>query len=187
MKISKILIASLAILTLGLGNIANADAPAKTDDATITNTVKQKFQGDKSLSMIVIETKNGVVILTGDLKSDTDAHKAIEKAQSVPGVSDVDTEKLTVKGSKESEHPFKDAYITAKVKGIFLRDKLFGDKPISVSTIHVETKEGVVHLSGTVINAGIAKSAVDLAKTVKGVASVESNIKVKANGNHKKQ
>lgn len=179
MKVQNVLVAVLTILTLGFGNIAFAET-AKTDDTSITNTVKKKFHDDKTLAkeIIVIETKDGIVILSGDLKSGDSADKAVEKAQSVPGVKDVDTDKLTVKGVKNTEHPFKDAYITAKVKGAFLRDKLFGDKPIAVSTIHVKTQDGVVHLTGTVKDEAIATSAVELAKTIKGVTSVESSIKV---------
>lgn len=178
MTIRKTLVTCLTTVALLFAGSLIAADKAKVDDETITNEVKRKIHTNRVLgsSKIEVNTKEGVVTLKGDVKSKDVANTAVEVAQSVPGVNDVDTSELKVEGSA---HPILDAYITAKVKGVYLRDKLFGDKPISVTGVHVSTKDGVVHLSGNVDNDVIARDAEELAKTVKGVKGVKSDIKIK--------
>lgn len=179
MTIRKTLVTFLATLSLVFAGSLIAAEKAKVSDENITNEVKRKIHTNRVLgsTKIEVKTKEGIVSLKGDIKSKDEANTAVEVAQSVPGVKDVDTSQLKVEGSA---HPILDAYITAKVKGVYLRDKLFGDKPISVTGVHVETKDGIVHLSGNVENETIAKDAEELAKTVKGVKGVKSTIKIKS-------
>lgn len=146
-------------------------------DAQITTDVQSKLSADKTISgqAIKVTTKNGVVTLTGNVNTDAEASKAVEIASATTGVKDTDTSKLTV---KESKQPFTDTAITAKVKGTFIREKLFGDKDVSVMNVNVETTNGVVYLTGTVDTKAEADNAVKLAKSVSGVKSVESKIQV---------
>lgn len=60
-------------------------------DAAITAKVKAKFLGDKTVSAIrtKVETKEGVVYLSGQAKSDTEKQRATELAMTVEGVKDV--------------------------------------------------------------------------------------------------
>ena len=145
-------------------------------DSDITTHVKERISADKATanSKIDVETKNGVVTLTGKVETEGEATAAIQDANSVVGVKDVESNKLLVK-----DKPFTDAYITAKVKGAFLRDKVFGDEPIDVIGIHVETKNGVVHLTGTAETKAQEENAVKLAKAVKGVKEVKSTVVIK--------
>jgi len=129
-----------------------------------------------SASNIHVETNKGTVLLKGDVKSHTEANRAVELAFSAPGVVEVDTTKLMIQGSNQ---PLTDALITAKVKGLYAREKVFGDKSISVSGIHVETNDGVVYLSGKADNKVQAENAEKLAKSIKGVKSVKSTVTVK--------
>jgi hyperosmotically inducible protein len=194
MKALRILVALLTVSSMSFGTYAlaadknvekkskekvteKATKTTEVSDSTITKEVKEKLSADKMLAplKIDIETKQGVVSLKGDVQTSSEANTAVEITQSVAGVKDVKTDHLKVEGSA---HPFTDAYITAKVKGVFLRDKLFGDKPISVTGIHVETKDGVVHLTGTVDDEMKAKDAEELTKTVKDVKGVKSSIKI---------
>jgi len=64
-----------------------------------------------------------------------------------------------------------DSWITTEVKS-----KLIADKQTSGTAIHVNTYEGVVTLSGTAKSQEEANRAVEDAKSVKGVKSVENNI-----------
>jgi osmotically-inducible protein OsmY len=66
-----------------------------------------------------------------------------------------------------------DALITTKVKAEYAKDKL-----VSATKIHVDTNNGVVNLSGMAKSQAEADKAVALAKNVKGVTSVKSDIKV---------
>jgi hyperosmotically inducible periplasmic protein len=70
----------------------------------------------------------------------------------------------------------KDSVITAKVKAELAEEKLS-----SLVHIRVDTdNKGVVVLSGTAPSQDAADKAISIAKKVKGVAAVHSNIRVKA-------
>jgi len=154
---------------------------AATDDTDITSKVESKIANNATIakSGIEVDTSKGVVTLKGEVNTENEASIAVSEAYSVPDVKDVDTKKLKVKGNDKGEHIYRDAYITAKVKGCFIREKLFGDKPIDVSGISVETKDGVVSLTGTADSEAQINEAVSLAKKVKGVKSVQSTVEVK--------
>lgn len=153
-------------------------------DTVITGKVKAKIAADPNVSVfkVGVTTRNGVVMLDGMVNSDTDASALIEMAQSVDGVRDVDTSQFKVKNSSQ---PFTDTVITAKVKGIYIREKLLG-KDVPAVNVGVETNNGVVYLSGSVANQEQATNAINIAKSVDGVKQVESRIKInedQANGN----
>lgn len=171
---------SVALISMmGLQAVAaESKAAAIVDDSMITTKIKAKMLADKAVHSlgISVETKEGIVSLTGNVKTEAEAAAAIELAAATPGVKDVNASGLAVEGSTQ---PITDAIITAKVKGAFIREKLFGDKLDSVSTVSVETKQGVVYLSGTLKTANEAQNASKLAKAVAGVKRVESSISVK--------
>lgn len=77
-----------------------ASAGAKVDDATITAKVNASLATDKDLSAIKIDvdTRNGVVTLSGPAPSATARARASEVARSVQGVSSVNNQ-LTIKAS----------------------------------------------------------------------------------------
>ncbi|MBV8802896.1 MAG: BON domain-containing protein, partial [Gammaproteobacteria bacterium] len=73
--------------------------------------------------------------------------------------------------------PLTDTYITAKVKGLFIREKLFGKKDIAAINISVETKNGIVYLSGRVDNNDQIKNAIAIIKkSVPDVQGVEYSV-----------
>lgn len=175
MNVKAMLIVMLGtVLTLS-SFIASATAAEIIEDSVITANVKTKLLADKEVSALKISvtTKNGVVQLSGHVKTEDEASKAIELAAATSGVIDVDPAELKV---EKSHNSFEDATITAKVKGVFIKEKLFGDKPISVSGVHVTTKNGVVFLKGKVESKDQLQNATDLAKSVKGVKDVESSL-----------
>jgi hyperosmotically inducible periplasmic protein len=157
----------------GLALAANKN-DCKVGDMEIIKDVKYKLSTDKAVSASIIEvtSKDCMVTLTGNVKTGDEASRAIEIVTSTPGVIDVDTDNLTVNTSK---HPFLDAYITAKVKGTFMREKIFGKESISMTGIHVETKNGVVYLTGTA-TAAETQNAVNLVKSINGVKGIELQI-----------
>jgi osmotically-inducible protein OsmY len=75
-----------------------AAAVDKVDDATITTKVNAELAVDKDLSAIKIDvdTKNGVVTLTGPAPSASARERATEIAKNVKGVTSVNNQ-LTVK------------------------------------------------------------------------------------------
>jgi len=68
-----------------------------------------------------------------------------------------------------------DSVITSRVK-----TALVGDSATKASQINVETYKGVVQLSGFVESQAMANKAVELARSVKGVASVKNDMRVRS-------
>lgn len=66
-----------------------------------------------------------------------------------------------------------DGSITARVKTAFL-----GDPLINLERIDVDTFKGMVTLSGQVKTKEAEAKAIELAKTIRGVTDVKSNLKI---------
>ncbi len=164
------------IFALSITNAAYASSNY-LDDAMITANVKEQIANHKNLSVfdVSVSTENGVVFLQGRLGSTSEAASLVEVTEAVDGVKDVDTTRIVV---KESQQPFTDSMITAKVKGMFIREKLFGKGSVPLQGISVETTNGVVYLKGRADKAADAKRAAHIASLVKGVREVKSEISV---------
>jgi osmotically-inducible protein OsmY len=67
-----------------------------------------------------------------------------------------------------------DSVLTTKVK-----TSILGDSRLKMLQINVETFKGIVQLSGFVDSASAATRAVELARTVKGVKTVNNSLIVK--------
>lgn len=145
-------------------------------DSAITAYIYAQIALDKNLSKlgINVSTEKGVVTLAGKVKASSQAEALIDLASSATGVSSVDSSKLIV---EKSQQPFADIYITAKVKSVLIRDKLTDELAMPV-VVHVETKNGVVYLSGTSSNAIQTDNAIKVAQSIAGVQGVESSIKL---------
>ena len=165
------------IITLMLISILSIPVFAAYDDTIILNTIWAGIANEPALTdaKLVIKSDDGNVVLIGNLDTDDQADKVVSIANSTEGVKDVNTDQLLVKNSNK---PLSDTYITAKVKGLFTKEKLLGNKDVAVTSISVETKNGTVYLTGKVDNSQQAKNAIKLAQSVKGVKNVDSKIVV---------
>ncbi len=69
-------------------------AGAKVDDAWITTKVKSDLakDSDTKATKIHVDTKSGVVVLTGNVASTAEKTKAEQDARSVKGVVDVENQ-----------------------------------------------------------------------------------------------
>ena len=176
MKMNKSFIgASVCVLLtlLSLKAFSNPTVGEFVDDTVITTKVKEKILMDKSLSSLNfnIETKKGVVSISGKVPTDDEASKAVEIAASTEGVVDVNTAHLNI---EKSHFTAADLYITAKIKGTYIKENIFGAKDVPVTDVHVETKNGIVYLTGVVNNAEQKNNAEALAKTINGVKKVDA-------------
>ena len=70
---------------------AASNAAAVLDDTAVTTKVKAAFAADPNLSAVLInvDTKDGVVSLSGPVKTPADAEHAAKLAQAVEGVKSV--------------------------------------------------------------------------------------------------
>jgi osmotically-inducible protein OsmY len=116
---------------------------------------------------IKVESEDGAVTLTGNVSEESHKSLAEETVADLPGVKSVDN-KLEVKG--ESPAPMSDAWITAKVKTIFLFHK-----NVSAMT-EVSTKDGIVTLKGKADNEAQKELTTEYAKDVEGVKGVNNEM-----------
>jgi len=118
---------------------------------------------------IKIESEDGAVTLTGTVSEESHKSLAQETVADLPGVKSVDN-MLEVKG--ESPAKMSDAWITAKVKTIFLFHQ-------NVSAItEVNTKDGIVTLQGKAANEAQKDLTTEYAKDVEGVKGVNNEMTV---------
>jgi osmotically-inducible protein OsmY len=89
--------------TATLGTVACGKSVGNTiDDATITGRVKTALLNDPDVAglNIDVDTFKGLVTLSGQVKSQTEADKAIAIARRTPGVTDVKST-LQINASQE--------------------------------------------------------------------------------------
>lgn len=166
-------------------------APARTanrsygetiDDATITAAVKSKLMWSRYTDGLTtdVDTRAGKVTLKGTADSAAAKELAKRLAMNTRGVVSVDNQ-LVVDGTKaaaahnaktadnESAHAVADTWITTKVKSTYGYSS-----NVDGSDISVKTNNGIVTLSGKVDNGAERALAIELAKNIKGVKSVQS-------------
>lgn len=155
---------------------ATTPVTSTSDNTASDETLKPLVEAKLApyTNQVKVDVASGVVSLSGQLGSDTDYEKIVTLAESIPGVTDVNADGLTV---KDSQAPLTDTYITAKVKGALLESDVMG-KDIPTWSVSVETKNGEVFLSGKVNSEQEKQTIVNIAKKVKGVAQVNDQLEV---------
>jgi osmotically-inducible protein OsmY len=153
------------------------ESPAKNSDAWLTTKVKTTLLFHRSVStMTEVNTKGGIVTLRGNASNQAQKDLTTEYAKDVEGVKDVNNE-MTVKKSPEKTETagekIDDASITAQVKMTLLYHR-----STSALNTKVETKDGVVTLSGKAGNAAELDLATKLAKDVNGVKEVKNRMTI---------
>lgn len=158
-------------------NVINQNTQKYVSDSMITTQIKEAFLKSPILrsSDIKVATQNGIVFLSGLVDTKTQYSEAVSSAEAIPGVKSVNVDKLTVKNSKA---PLEDTFITAQIKGVYIKEGLIGTDVSFINT-HVETKNGIVYLSGTLDNSQQINNAIQLAKSIEGVKEVKSTLKTK--------
>ncbi|MCS5711611.1 BON domain-containing protein [Candidatus Berkiella aquae] len=93
-------------------------------------------------------------------------------------IADQTFDTSTQHSTSTSTEQHSDQTITADIKEKFLKEKLFGTTDAKAITIQVETKNGVVHLTGTATNQAQLDSALKLTESVDGVKKVVNEVKL---------
>lgn len=172
-------------------------ACAETDTG-ITTSVNARLAADDEVSTynIDVETADGVVTLTGEVQHARARERALELARNTDGVRDV-VDRLTVAGAAtprggagaglpvdaEQREPgdaeadvgdlTANAVLTSKVK-----TQLLADTTISGLKIDVDSRDGVVTLTGTVSSEAQKTRALRIARETEGVKRVVGELKV---------
>ena len=168
----------------------------RTDNAWVTTKIQAQFFTDDQIKSrrIDVSTNNGVVTLAGQVDSQEEQDRAVRLAQQTEGVRRVDNQLRLVEtpgdprsadadaaGSRSdmesvpplavTEERISDDGITARVQS-----KFFLDERLTARVIDVETKDGVVTLSGNVGGPTEKQAALSLARSVDGVRDVQDQL-----------
>ncbi|MEH6566577.1 MAG: BON domain-containing protein [Halopseudomonas sp.] len=148
-------------------------------NATTTATIKSKLLWNSNTEGLDVNvtTNNGVVSLSGTAQSEAAKDLAGMLAKDTDGVRRVDNEiKVNANATAAAKAQntaddagaaISDAWITSKIKSSYLLSSNLSGLDISV-----DTKNGVVALSGTVMSASEKDLAIRTAENIKGVKDV---------------
>jgi osmotically-inducible protein OsmY len=155
------------------------ERPAEHSDAWIGTKVKTTllFHRNVSSSKTDVDVKDGIVTLTGEATSLAQKELTTEYAKDVEGVKDVRNEmtvaKTPAKPVESYAEMIDDASITAQVKA-----SLMSHRSTSALKTKVETKDGVVTVSGVAKNAAEKSLVTKLVTDINGVNSVINNMTI---------
>jgi osmotically-inducible protein OsmY len=157
-------------------------------DAWLTTKIQAKYflDGEVRGRDVNVDTRDGIVTLTGTLHSEAERRQAVALARSTDGVRDV-TDALKVDpraGEEPKAQPRSaaakidrpDAWITMKIQAHY-----FLDPDVKGHEIDVDTRDGVVTLTGSVDAIEAKNEAELIAKGTDGVTRVVNRLMVETN------
>ncbi|UUD66004.1 BON domain-containing protein [Pseudomonas seleniipraecipitans] len=152
------------------------------DDATLAATVKSKLLWNSNTDGLDIQVRaeNGVVSLSGNAGTPVAKELAGELVANTPEVREVHNH-LSISTadstSAEAENAaidaaasISDSWINSKVRSSFLYSR-----NLDALNIKVDTKDGFVSLSGTVLSNAEKRLAVETARNIRGVRGVDAD------------
>lgn len=146
------------------------------DDTVITTKVKSALldHQDTKAFDIKVETRKGVVLLSGFVDSPSQASAVVAVARGVEGVKDVENSTTLKAGKTTVGNKVDDSIVTAKV-----RSALLSDPEVKSLDIAVATRKGEVQLSGFVDNKAQVERAMQTTRDVEGVQTVVNAMSLK--------
>ena len=149
----------------------------QVDDAALLTSVKSALVADPvtEAGEINVDVNRGVVKLSGFVDSSEEKSKAGAVAGKVDGVQSVQNDIAVKTANSSTGEVIDDSVLTGKVKAA-----LIASSETKAHQINVETKGGVVQLSGFVDDAAAKTAATNVAKSVTGVKDVRNELSVKS-------
>jgi hyperosmotically inducible protein len=171
------LVAGTALLAACSPTRTQRSAGEQVDDAVILTGVKSALVGNPvtEASEINVDVNRGVVSLNGFVDTEKEKSQAADAARGVDGVQEVKNNLSVKKSDSTAGEVIDDSVLTAKVKA-----ELIKNEETKAHQINVETKQGVVQLSGFVDSASAKATAASVAKSVTGVKDVKNELSVKS-------
>ncbi len=178
---------TMAQMTMAGGN-DHYEKNSGLKDAWIDGKVESALLVNRHLNNFTIDThvNDGVVTLSGSVKSDVDKDLAQEIAKGIGGVEQVENNLIVKPDYEDKSHGkskddkdrtvgqwYDDSTTTAVVKS-----KLLWNSETSGLDVNVDTHYGVVTLTGTVDGSAEKDLIVQIAKNTDGVRDVENNLVV---------
>ena len=173
------LVAATALLGMAACSSTRTQrAPGEqVDDAALLTSVKSALASDPitEAGEINVDVNRGIVKLSGFVDSSQEQAQAVQVARSVEGVKEVRNDITVQKANESTGEVIDDSILTAKVK-----TPLISSPETKAHQINVETKAGVVQMSGFVDNAAAKAAATTVAMSVTGVKDVKNELSVKS-------
>ena len=174
---------------LGALAVAMTAAACSQSDPGITTAVKSRLAADDTVKSyrIDVDTKDRIVTLKGEVDTEVNRARALQIARTTDGVRDVVDSMTVAPGvtpttgvddplqnkAGEAGDMMGDAGITTAVK-----TKMLADPSVAGLKIDVDTKDGIVTLTGKVTSASEERKAIELTKETSGVKSVIDRLTV---------
>jgi len=146
------------------------------DDSVVTARVKTALLADPDAKSfeIKVETRKGQVQLSGFVATQARIDNAIALTRNVEGVRGVENGMSVKDGKATVGNAVDDGIVTAKVKSALL-----ADPAVKSFDIAIVTRKGEVQLSGFVDNQAQASRAIEIARGVEGVQTINNEMSVK--------
>lgn len=155
---------------------AGTSVGTEIDDSVVTARVKSALLADHDIKSfdIKVETRKGQVQLSGFVDTQARIDNAIALTRRVEGVQGVENGMTLKEGKATVGNAVDDGIVTAKVKSALL-----ADPSVKSFDIAIATRKGEVQLSGYVDNQTQINRAIDIARGVQGVQSVNNEMSIK--------
>ena len=146
------------------------------DDTVVTAKVKSALLADPDIKGfdIKVETRKGLVQLSGFVDNQTQIDRVLSAARAVDGAKAVENGMVIKDGKATVGNKVDDSIVTTRVKTVLLADPNM--KSFDVAVV---TNKGDVQLSGFVNNQMQIDRAVELARAVDGVQRVTNEMSIK--------
>ena len=155
---------------------AGTTVGTEIDDSVVTARVRSALLADPDIKSfeIKVETRKGQVQLSGFVDTQARIDNAIALTRKVEGVKGVENGMRLKDGKATVGNTVDDSIVTAKVKAALL-----ADPAIKSFDIAIVTRKGEVQLSGYVDNQTQINRAIDIARAVEGVQSINNEMSIK--------
>ena len=161
------LLASASTMLMTSAPLRAADADSRIESSASKSYTFKTYLKDDSIK---VESKAGVVTLTGTVAEASHKSMAENTVASLPGVTSVE-DQLKINGEQPAEHS--DAWITTKVK-----TALLFHRNVSGTGTSVYTKDGVVTLQGEAGSMAQKELTTEYAKDIDNVKSVNNEMTI---------
>ena len=161
-----LMVAAVALLAISMPVYASKMDDRIESSAKKSYVFKTYLKGDD----IKIQSKDGVVTLTGTVAEESHKSLAQETVAELPGVKSVDN-RLEVKGERPAENS--DTWVHMKVK-----TALLFHRNVSGFETEINVKDGIVTLRGEATSQAQKDLTTEYAKDVEGVKEVKNEMTV---------
>jgi osmotically-inducible protein OsmY len=163
------LMAVVGTMLITSTSVRAADTDSRIESSAAKSYTFKTYLKDDSVK---VDSKDGIVTLTGTVADASHKSMAENTVASLPGVKSVDNE-LLINGEQPAEHS--DAWITAKVK-----TTLLFHRNVSATGTTVYTLDGVVTLQGEASSMAQKELTTEYAKDIDNVKEVKNDMTIAA-------